>query len=118
MDFLNPAVQGTTQLLTSIKEHGPAVKRVVITSSCAAVIDFDLPVGGGRVYTSEDWNPVSWDEALSTKNLSVAYRASKKYAELAGWFASPPSSNMKTLTHEPKPSSSSLELSQKGDSTI
>ncbi|KAL2811560.1 hypothetical protein BJX63DRAFT_433237 [Aspergillus granulosus] len=84
-DFLDPAVQGTRQLLLSIKRHAPTVKRVVMTSSCAAVVDFDLPVGGGKVYTSEDWNPVTWDEAVTTTNLSTAYRASKKYAELAAW---------------------------------
>ncbi|KAL3482713.1 hypothetical protein BJX62DRAFT_250523 [Aspergillus germanicus] len=84
-DFLDPAVQGTRQLLRSIKRHAPSVKRVVMTSSCAAVVDFDAPVAGGRVYTSEDWNPVTWEEALATTELPTAYRGSKKFAEISAW---------------------------------
>lgn len=83
-DFLHPGIQGTAQLLYSLKHLAPGVRRVVLTGSCAAVIDFDLPVGAGKVYTSADWNPISWEEAQQTVDLSVAYRASKKFAELAG----------------------------------
>lgn len=66
------------------------MKRVVVTSSCAAVIDFDAPAVKvpRRVYTEEDWNPRTWEEALSgTPN--AAYQASKKFAEKSGMYFPP-----------------------------
>jgi nucleoside-diphosphate-sugar epimerase len=85
-DFLLPAVQGTTNLLKSIKEFAPEVKRVIYTSSCAAVINFDAPIATEpqKIYTDEDWNPVTYAQAMQG-NKAIAYRASKKFAELAGW---------------------------------
>jgi nucleoside-diphosphate-sugar epimerase len=86
LEFLDPAIKGTTELLKAVKEHAPSVKRVVITSSCAAVVDFAAPFvspGGRKVYSEEDWNPISWERALEgTPN--AAYQASKKFAEQAG----------------------------------
>ena len=62
-DFLEPAVKGTEEVLKSIKAHAPGVKRVVLTSSCAAVLDF--AAGDNRkVYTNADWNPTSWEDAV------------------------------------------------------
>ncbi|KAH0542794.1 hypothetical protein FGG08_002842 [Glutinoglossum americanum] len=84
LDFLNPALLGTTEILKSTKSFAPEVKRVIITSSFAAVIDASVPEDAGKIYTSEDWNPVSWDEAL-TLDKAWAYRASKKFAEKAAW---------------------------------
>ena len=39
-DLLDPAVNGTKSLLNSIKRLAPSVKRLVVTSSHAALIDF------------------------------------------------------------------------------
>jgi len=63
------------------------VKRVVITSSCATVVDFSgEPVRSPRkVYTEQDWNPTTWERALSG-TPGNAYQASKKFAEKAGKF--------------------------------
>ena len=86
LEFLEPAVKGTSEILKSIKAHAPTVKRVVLTSSCAAVVDFAAnPITSPqKVYTEEDWNPVTWDGALvGTPN--TAYQASKKFAEKAAW---------------------------------
>ena len=38
-EMLDPAVKGTTGILKAIKAKAPSVKRVVITSSFAAIMD-------------------------------------------------------------------------------
>ena len=88
-EFLMPAVNGTKEILRSVKAHAPSVKRVVITSSCAAVLDFAGEAAKPdsaepKTYTEADWNPKSWEDAL-VGNPSVAYQVSKKYAEMAAW---------------------------------
>jgi nucleoside-diphosphate-sugar epimerase len=50
-DFLTPAVNGTTGLLRAIKKHAPTVKRVVLTSSFAAMIDTKDWKGAGKMYS-------------------------------------------------------------------
>jgi len=89
-EFLDPALKGTLEILKSIKAHAPSVRRVVITSSCAAVIDFtaNAEAAPKKIYTEEDWNPTTWDGAL-TGTTNNAYQASKKFAELAGQSFSP-----------------------------
>lgn len=70
-DFLDPAIKGTTGILKSIKAHAPAVKRVVFTSSSAAILN---PKQHAEVYDETVWAPMTWEEALQPQN---AYRASK-----------------------------------------
>lgn len=84
-DMLDPAVQGTRGLLESIKKHAPGVKRVVVTSSFAAILDADKlnPPWPGKVYTEEDWNPVTWERAIN--DPVNTYRGSKTFAEKAAW---------------------------------
>ncbi|KAJ5690173.1 hypothetical protein N7462_004565 [Penicillium macrosclerotiorum] len=82
-EFLDPAIKGTTEILRSVKQHAPSVKRVIFTSSCAAVIDYDR-LKSGDLYNEDNWNPISWEEALHG-DPSKAYRASKKFAEIAAW---------------------------------
>ena len=81
-DFLEPAVKGTEEILKSIHSHAPGVKRVVLTSSCAAVLDFNAG-DNGKVYTEADWNPTTWEQAVEG-DKGTGYRGSKKYAEKAG----------------------------------
>lgn len=79
-ELLDPAVIGTTTLLKSVAKSAPSVKRVVITSSFAAIINADKHK---KVYTEEVWNPITHEEALL--NPSNGYRASKTFAEKAAW---------------------------------
>ncbi|KAJ2966592.1 hypothetical protein NUW58_g10630 [Xylaria curta] len=72
-DFLAPAVNGTTGLLKSIKAHGPTVKRVVITSSSAAILN---PDKHEPVYNENFWAPVTEEDAIRDPAKN-AYRASK-----------------------------------------
>ncbi|KAH8900329.1 NAD(P)-binding protein [Thozetella sp. PMI_491] len=81
-DLIDPAVKGTDTLLRAVASC-PTVKRIVITSSFAAVID---PIKGPRAgyqYTENDWNPMTPERALES-NL-FGYQASKTFAERAAW---------------------------------
>lgn len=81
LQFLEPAIKGTMNLLNAVKDNAPSVKRVIWTGSCASVIDYDNLVSDPpRLYTEEDWNPVTWEEAVHG-DPSKAYRASKLFAE-------------------------------------
>ncbi|KAF7874797.1 hypothetical protein EAF04_001971 [Stromatinia cepivora] len=85
-EFLDPAIKGTMGVLESVKKNAPGVKRVVVTSSCAAVVDFagEYVSQPQKVYTETDWNPTTWESALHGSQNN-AYQASKKFAELAAW---------------------------------
>lgn len=80
-DLLDPAVVGTTGILKAIKKSAPTVKRVVITSSFAAILDPNRKPG--YEYSEKDWNPITEEEAL--ENPTNGYRASKTFAERAAW---------------------------------
>jgi len=83
-DLLDPAIIGTTGLLKSIKKNATTVKRVVITSSFASIIN--ATKGNSwteHTYSEEDWNPITEEEALL--NPGNGYRASKTFAERAAW---------------------------------
>ncbi|KAJ5825105.1 NAD-dependent epimerase/dehydratase [Penicillium robsamsonii] len=78
-DFLDPAIKGTTGILKAIKEYAPNVKRVVITSSYAAMVNGKQHP---KVYSEKEWNPLTWEEAM---DHSQVYRGSKTFAEKAAW---------------------------------
>jgi len=83
-DLLDPAVIGTTGILKAIKKNAPTVKRVVITSSFAAILNGAKgATWPEHTYSEEDWNPVTEEEAV--QNPSNGYRASKTFAEKAAW---------------------------------
>jgi nucleoside-diphosphate-sugar epimerase len=86
-EFLDPAIKGTLGVLKSVKAHAPTVKRIVITSSCAAVVNFNAPPDAPKkVYTEDDWNPTTLESVVSG-TVNNAYQASKKFAEKAGMSA-------------------------------
>jgi nucleoside-diphosphate-sugar epimerase len=83
-EFIEPAVQGTKQVLESAARHAPGLKRFVITSSFAAIGNpLDLQ-GDGRLYSSDVWNPITEKEVGN--DLMLSYWASKTFAERAGEF--------------------------------
>lgn len=73
-ELIRPAVEGTLRVLRAAQADG-AVRRVVVTSSVAAVAygHGDL---GGRVLTEADW---------SVPEACPAYQKSKTLAERAAW---------------------------------
>jgi len=82
-ELYEPAIRGTTEILKSVKAHGPTVKRVVVTSSFASVVDASKGTRPGYTYTDDDWNPITWEEGLV--NGGRGYSASEKFAEQAAW---------------------------------
>ncbi|CAB58730.1 Flavonol reductase/cinnamoyl-CoA reductase family protein [Schizosaccharomyces pombe] len=80
--LLDPAVKGTLGILEAA-QGVKSIKRIVITSSFAAVGNFQIDPHNNKVYTEKDWNPITYEEALTTDNGIVAYCASKKLAEEA-----------------------------------
>lgn len=79
-DLLDPAIIGTTGILKAIKKSAPTVKRVVITSSFASILN---ATKHEKVYSEANWNPITEEEA--TQNPANGYRASKTFAERAAW---------------------------------
>ncbi|BGP47821.1 methylglyoxal reductase (NADPH-dependent) gre2 [Rhodotorula kratochvilovae] len=83
-DMLLPAVHGTLSALRAAHTAG-TVKHVILTSSFAALQDYHAGLAPGKVYSEEDWCPLEWDEAKTTKDQLMVYVASKKYAEKRAW---------------------------------
>lgn len=75
-DFLDPAIKGTTGILKSIKAYAPSVKRVVITSSSAAIIN---PLKHEKVYDESKWAPFTWEQVLADPKFG--YPGSKVSSE-------------------------------------
>ncbi|KAF3802071.1 Ketoreductase azaE [Colletotrichum gloeosporioides] len=83
-DLIDPAVLGTTGVLHAIKESCPGVKRVVVTSSFAAILNPGLAASGAeKTYSEEDWSPLTIEDAYASP--VSAYVVSKKSAEKAAW---------------------------------
>ncbi|CAE7215609.1 unnamed protein product [Rhizoctonia solani] len=84
--LIEPAVKGTLEILASVHKYAPTVRRIVITSSVAAIMDGSKPTG--TVFTENDWNTFSLRE-VEAKGKAAAggdkYRASKTLAEKAAW---------------------------------
>ncbi|TKA70426.1 hypothetical protein B0A55_07897 [Friedmanniomyces simplex] len=81
--LLDPAIIGTTGILKSVKKSAPTVKRVVITSSFASIINPFKGTWPEHTYSEADWNPISAEQAV--QNPANGYRASKTFAERAAW---------------------------------
>jgi nucleoside-diphosphate-sugar epimerase len=84
-ELIEPAVNGTKNVVASALEDTTSnLKRVVITSSLAAILDpFKGTAQAGYIYTEKDWNPVTLEQGQ--KNGGLGYLASKKFAEKAAW---------------------------------
>ncbi|KZV66032.1 NAD(P)-binding protein [Peniophora sp. CONT] len=84
-DLIDPAVRGTTGILESVLRFGTSVRRVVITSSAAAI---QRPVSEHTVLNETSWNDAAIEEVKSKGSACppmVVYRASKTLAEKAAW---------------------------------
>ncbi|WYZ36663.1 hypothetical protein EsH8_II_000169 [Colletotrichum jinshuiense] len=82
-ELIEPAVIGTTAILKALKRDAPGVRRVVVTSSFASIIDEATVTDPATVYSEKSWNPVTLADI--GRSPATAYRASKKLAEKAAW---------------------------------
>lgn len=84
-ELIIPAINGVLSVLEAASTS-PSVKRVVVTSSFASVLDADRQAPPYFTYTGEDWNPLTYEESIDPATSAViAYRGSKKFAELRAW---------------------------------
>lgn len=73
-DLIVPAVNGTLRMLESIRDHAPQVRRLVLTSSFAAIVDLSKGLWPGHVYNEKQWNPMTYEKVKAAKQaLAYAY---------------------------------------------
>jgi nucleoside-diphosphate-sugar epimerase len=84
-DLIEPAVNVTKNVVASaLNSPNSRLKRLVITSSLAAILDpFKGPAQAGYTYTEKDWSPVTLEQGQ--KSGGLGYFASKRFAEQAAW---------------------------------
>ncbi|KAI0272957.1 hypothetical protein BGY98DRAFT_936540 [Russula aff. rugulosa BPL654] len=84
-DLIIPAVRGTTSILNSALKHGSALKRLILTSSLAAVREVTTVP---RTFSESNWNEAAV-ESVKTRGSAAGpvtiYLASKTLAEKAAW---------------------------------
>lgn len=86
-ESIDPAVQGSLNVLKSAHSYGKKVKHVIVTSSIASLLH---PAPPGYVYTEDDWNDdaikkfSTWKPGDSVDGV-MAYIAGKNEAERAIW---------------------------------
>jgi nucleoside-diphosphate-sugar epimerase len=73
--LLEPAINGTTGILQAIKENAPTTKRVVVTSSFAAMTIAKYGEGASKTYSGADFNPIT--PAQTSLHPNYCYRPSK-----------------------------------------
>ncbi|KAI2471526.1 NAD(P)-binding protein [Annulohypoxylon bovei var. microspora] len=83
-ELLDPAINGTNSVLQAIKKHAPGVKRVVLTSSFAAIITEAELSNPAKVFSEADWNPSTYEDGVKGPP-PTSYRVSKTYAERTAW---------------------------------
>jgi nucleoside-diphosphate-sugar epimerase len=82
-ELVEPAVNGTTNVLNSAIEHGTKLRKVTVLSSFASVVDLEKNPRPGYTYTEKDWDPVTTEQAK--KDGFWGYHASKTFAERQAW---------------------------------
>lgn len=81
--LLQPAIKGTISALQSIKDYGPNIKSVVITSSYGAIASYEMDKQAGKVWDESSWSDMTWAKAL--EDPVHGYWGSKVLAEKAAW---------------------------------
>lgn len=86
-DLIIPAIQGTENIMNAIKAQVDAgkclIKRVVITSSDAAIYSAEDEQNGLLSFDETSWNNIAYEDAV--KDPISAYYGAKSYAEKAAW---------------------------------
>ncbi|TFK44233.1 NAD-P-binding protein [Crucibulum laeve] len=79
--MFNSAIEGSLNVLRQAEKAG--VKRFVVTSSTATVVDKSNSTRGA--YNDQDWNHLTKEAAIESGQSGTIYSATKKYAEIAVW---------------------------------
>jgi nucleoside-diphosphate-sugar epimerase len=84
-DLIQPAINSVNAILRAASaEH--RVRRIVLTSSFAVVVNVKKKEPLRFTYTGANWNSQTHAESVdSTASPAVGYRGSKKFAELHAW---------------------------------
>lgn len=84
-EILDPAINSATAILEAAASYGDkSLRRVVHVSSGGAFMDPGLGNGPGKMYTTDDWNPTTYEQAVAG-GPELAYMTSKALAERAMW---------------------------------
>lgn len=86
-DFIDPAVKGTTGILKSIHALCPTVKRVVLTSSSATILNIK---SHAKMYNEQSYSPLTLEDAFA--NPHYGYSTAKV-------LRPPPSSSSPSTFH-------------------
>jgi nucleoside-diphosphate-sugar epimerase len=81
-ELVEPAVNGTKNVITSALK-APRLKKMVVLSSFSSVVDLPKNPRPGYTYTEKDWDPVTPEQAA--ENGFIRYHASQTFAERAAW---------------------------------
>lgn len=82
-DLVIPAVNGTLSALKAAKKYGANVKKVVVTSSFAAMVQIPVIRDSSFVYTEKTWSNLTRETSVA--NAYLGYFGSKALAEKAAW---------------------------------
>ncbi|KAL7938577.1 hypothetical protein V8C35DRAFT_288516 [Trichoderma chlorosporum] len=83
-DMMVPAVQGAIAILEAAAQI-KSIRRVIQTNSFACIYDAAAGPCPGKIYTVQDWSPLTYEDGVRADNAPLAYRASKAAAERAAW---------------------------------
>ncbi|CZR51381.1 related to flavonol reductase/cinnamoyl-CoA reductase [Phialocephala subalpina] len=99
-ELLEPAINGTKNVLEAAAQYGgPELKRVIITSSFASILDLNKGYRPGYVYTEKDWNPATYDEAANSDNGGFAYFTFSLTTICPPWVFGPSLNTITNLDH-------------------
>lgn len=83
-ELVKPAVNATRNVLLSALTYGESdLKRLTVLSSFASVVDLSKNPRAGHKYHSDEWDPITDEEAA--QNGVLGYHASKTFAEREAW---------------------------------
>ncbi|KAH7376815.1 3-beta hydroxysteroid dehydrogenase/isomerase family protein [Plectosphaerella cucumerina] len=84
-ELIIPAISGVKAIMAAAAAE-PSVKRIVLTSSFASVMNADRKAPPYFTYKGSDWNPLTYAESIAPDAPAfIAYRGSKLFAEKAAW---------------------------------
>jgi nucleoside-diphosphate-sugar epimerase len=98
-ELLEPAMTMTTNMLSAAHKSG-SVRRVVLTSSLAAIVNpFEGGLFADKIYDGASWNPITEDQV---EGPVLGYLGSKKLAEDLAWkFVEKNKPSFDLVTHCP-----------------